>query len=142
LASRSCKNHWEKHLWAFVKVVEGSEIYNFDIHRLVHFSSNFGRKSCVKEPKPAKPALSRALALPRARARHTRRAAVPLCAAIRAYWGGPRPTVRAPHPSGCTLRPRGAPAIATRAHRWLTVGLSASLPVVCACWGQDVVRAH
>jgi hypothetical protein len=29
LASRSCKNHWEKHLWAFVKVVEDSEIYKF-----------------------------------------------------------------------------------------------------------------
>jgi hypothetical protein len=41
----------KKHLRAFVKVVEGSEIYNFDIHRPVHFSSNFGRKSCVKQPK-------------------------------------------------------------------------------------------
>jgi hypothetical protein len=38
LASRSCKNHWEKHLWAFVKVVEGREIYNFPIHHTVHFS--------------------------------------------------------------------------------------------------------
>jgi hypothetical protein len=28
---------------AFVKVVEGSEIYNFPIHRFVHFSTIFGR---------------------------------------------------------------------------------------------------
>jgi hypothetical protein len=46
----------------------------------VHFSSNFVRKSCLKEPKPAKPAPSRALALPRARVRR---------AAVREYRGGP-----------------------------------------------------
>jgi hypothetical protein len=34
-----CKNREEKHPRAFVKVVEGSEIYNFLIHHLVHFSS-------------------------------------------------------------------------------------------------------
>jgi hypothetical protein len=33
-----CKNRGEKHHRAFVKVVEGSEIYNFSIHHLVHFS--------------------------------------------------------------------------------------------------------
>jgi hypothetical protein len=33
-----CKNYGEKHHRAFVKVVEGSEIYNFPIHHLVHFS--------------------------------------------------------------------------------------------------------
>jgi hypothetical protein len=31
----------EKHYRAFVKVVEGSEIYNFAIHLFVHFYSNF-----------------------------------------------------------------------------------------------------
>jgi hypothetical protein len=38
----------EKHYTAFVKVVEGSEIYNFPIHRLVHFCSNIGRKTSSK----------------------------------------------------------------------------------------------
>jgi hypothetical protein len=38
LARRSCKIRREKHPRAFVKVVEGSEIYNFPIHHLVHFS--------------------------------------------------------------------------------------------------------
>jgi hypothetical protein len=33
-----CKNRGEKHHIAFIKVVEGSEIYNFSIHHLVHFS--------------------------------------------------------------------------------------------------------
>jgi hypothetical protein len=40
-----CKNCWEKHLKAFVKVVDGSEIYNFPSHHLVHFYSNFWRFS-------------------------------------------------------------------------------------------------
>jgi hypothetical protein len=33
-----CKNCREKHPRAFVKVVEGSEIYNFPIHHSMHFS--------------------------------------------------------------------------------------------------------
>jgi hypothetical protein len=36
--SNLCKNRGEKHHRAFVKVVEGSEIYNFPIHHLVNFS--------------------------------------------------------------------------------------------------------
>jgi hypothetical protein len=40
LASRFCKIRGEKHPRAFVKVVEGSEIYNFSNHHLVHFYSN------------------------------------------------------------------------------------------------------
>jgi hypothetical protein len=35
------KNHWETHHTAFVKVVGGSEIYNFPIHHFVHFYSTF-----------------------------------------------------------------------------------------------------
>jgi hypothetical protein len=35
--SRLCQIRGEKHPSAFVKVVEGSEIYNFPIHHLVHF---------------------------------------------------------------------------------------------------------
>jgi hypothetical protein len=42
----SCKNHGEKHLRAFVKVVEGSEIYNFPIHHFVHFYSTFWSFTC------------------------------------------------------------------------------------------------
>jgi uncharacterized membrane protein YoaT (DUF817 family) len=41
LASRFCKIRLEKHPRAFVKVVEGSEIYNFPIHHFVHFYSIF-----------------------------------------------------------------------------------------------------
>jgi hypothetical protein len=37
------KNHGEKHYRAFVKVVEGSEIYNFPIHHLIHFSCKISR---------------------------------------------------------------------------------------------------
>jgi hypothetical protein len=32
------QNPWRKHPRTFVKVVEGTEIYNFPIHHLVHFS--------------------------------------------------------------------------------------------------------
>jgi hypothetical protein len=35
-------NPCRKHPKAFVKVVEGSEIYNFPIHHFVHFYSTFG----------------------------------------------------------------------------------------------------
>jgi hypothetical protein len=38
LVANLCKISWEKHPGAFVKVVEGSEMYNFAIHHLVHFS--------------------------------------------------------------------------------------------------------
>jgi hypothetical protein len=62
LARRSCKIRREKHYTAFVKVVEGSEIYNFTIHHIVHFYSNFGRKSWSNRGTPSK-------FLPRARSR-------------------------------------------------------------------------
>jgi hypothetical protein len=39
--SRLCKIRWEKHYGAFVKVVEGSEIYNFPIHHKVYFNWDF-----------------------------------------------------------------------------------------------------
>jgi hypothetical protein len=35
------QNPLRKHHTAFVKVVEGSEIYNFSIHQLEHFSTIF-----------------------------------------------------------------------------------------------------
>jgi hypothetical protein len=42
---RFVQNPLRKHPRAFVVVVEGSEIYNFPIHHLLHFYSKFGRKS-------------------------------------------------------------------------------------------------
>jgi hypothetical protein len=39
----------EKHHTAFVKVVEGSEIYNFPIYHFVHFYSKFLRKTHSKQ---------------------------------------------------------------------------------------------
>jgi hypothetical protein len=44
--SRLCKIRWGKHYMAFVKVVEGSEIYNFPIHHFVHFYSTFWSYAC------------------------------------------------------------------------------------------------
>jgi hypothetical protein len=52
LARRSCKIRREKHPRAFVKVVEGSEIYNFPIHCSVHFSGKILRKIEIKRAKP------------------------------------------------------------------------------------------
>jgi hypothetical protein len=40
-----CKIRGEKHYTTLVKVVGGSEIYNFHIHHFVHFYSKFLRKS-------------------------------------------------------------------------------------------------
>jgi hypothetical protein len=51
LASHFCQNHSEKHLRAFVEVVEGSEIYNFPIHCLVYFSSKIESNTCSKWPR-------------------------------------------------------------------------------------------
>jgi hypothetical protein len=41
LARRSCQIRREKHPRVFLKVVEGSWIYNFPIHHLEHFCTNF-----------------------------------------------------------------------------------------------------
>jgi hypothetical protein len=46
-----CKICWEKHPRAFVKVVEGSEIYNFLIHHFVHFYSIFWWNSFANSAK-------------------------------------------------------------------------------------------
>jgi hypothetical protein len=43
--SNLCKNRGEKHHRAFVKVLEGSEIYNFAFYSSVNFSCKIGRKS-------------------------------------------------------------------------------------------------
>jgi hypothetical protein len=49
LASLLCKIYLSKHHWAFVKVVEGSEIYNFGINSLMHFSYKISRKTWSNE---------------------------------------------------------------------------------------------
>jgi hypothetical protein len=46
--SSLCKIRGERHYTAFVKVVEGSEIYNFPIYHFVHFYSRFLRKTRPK----------------------------------------------------------------------------------------------
>jgi hypothetical protein len=67
-----CKIHGEKHHIAVVKVVEGSEIYNFSIHHFVHFYSTFwsfkrSNRDTVTQLRPADVA-------PRRRTRRARRA--------------------------------------------------------------------
>jgi hypothetical protein len=49
-----CKIRWEKHPTAFVKVEEGSEIYNFPIHHFVHFYSKFLRKTRSNRSTPTR----------------------------------------------------------------------------------------
>jgi hypothetical protein len=85
------QNPLRKHRTAFVKVVEGSEIYNFPIHHLVHFSSNFGSKSGSNSPAPQHVTLERDVATRqsarRAPAHAVTRQGSPL--GVRAH--GPRP---------------------------------------------------
>jgi hypothetical protein len=57
--SRLCKIRWEKHYTAFVNAVEGSEIYNFPIHHIVHFYSRFLRKTRSSRGSPQRSAPER-----------------------------------------------------------------------------------
>jgi hypothetical protein len=52
LACSSCEIRCSKPLWAFVKVVEGSEIYNFSYYLLGHFSSIVWSKCWSNNAKP------------------------------------------------------------------------------------------
>jgi hypothetical protein len=54
-----CKIRGEKHYTAFVKVVEGSEIYNFPIYHIVHFYSKFLRKTRSNVASPTRCAAPR-----------------------------------------------------------------------------------
>jgi hypothetical protein len=83
-----------------VKVVEGSEIYNFPVDHIVHFYSNFGRKSRSNMGTPSK-------LRPRARSRaHPLRRRPP----PRAY-RAPAPPTSASEPPACLSRsPRAFPA--------------------------------
>jgi hypothetical protein len=74
-----CKIHWEKHYTAFVKVVEGSEIYNFPIHHFVHFYSKFLRKTRSHIGTP-----------PRFAPRRAAPARAPCCLGVRAPARAPR----------------------------------------------------
>jgi hypothetical protein len=74
-----CKNCWENHLKAFVKVVEGSEIYNFPIHHLVLFYSNFWRFSHSNQGTVKQFWVSHALRHDIARPRRSLSASAPPC---------------------------------------------------------------
>jgi hypothetical protein len=89
--SNLCKIHGEKHPRAFVKVVEASEIYNFSIHHVMHFYSNFWsfKRSNMRTLKRFRVGRHRAPPTRRPRTRAT--AALGICAARL-----PRP--RAPSP--------------------------------------------
>jgi hypothetical protein len=63
-----CKIRGEKHYTAFVKVVEGSEIYNFPIHHFVHFYSKFLRNTHSKRGTSTRSRAGRAAAAPAPRA--------------------------------------------------------------------------
>jgi hypothetical protein len=113
-----------------VKVVEGSEIYNFPIHRSVHFSSNFGSKSGSNSPAPQHVTLERDVATRQSTRRAPARAAArqgrPL--GVRAH--GPRPEAALPQ-STHTPRPFGFRARPDRVAA-LPAGPSAGLPCASA----------
>jgi hypothetical protein len=94
-----CSNHWVKHRTTFIKVVEGSLIYKFAFYHLVHFSSNFGRKTRSTRAKPNWANACRAATLwpcSRARPRAPRR--TPPYARVEAgLWS----LVCVPHPRPC-----------------------------------------
>jgi hypothetical protein len=127
LASRFCKIRGEKHPRAFVKVVEGSESYNFPIHHLVPFSCKIRVSIAQTGPVQHSQAgcdVARAPALrPRARhvalasgppARAPRRAALPEAALSSRQRAFPRwartPTATGVHAAACRARTRGRSA--------------------------------
>jgi hypothetical protein len=130
--SRLCKIRWEKHPRSFVKVVEGSEIYNFSIHHFVHFYSNFWRNSPSNRASqnglasrrdvapggtPGAPARAPCLVAPttlgfRATRAFPRRCAFPR---PRAHRGGPKPAL-SPRYAALTVGPSRPPR-ASRAGR-------------------------
>jgi hypothetical protein len=93
-----CKIHGEKHYTAFVKVVEGSEIYNFHIHHFVHFYSKFW--SYARPNRGTVKLFQSVAAAPR---RAPSRDRVPQGPAPRASWRCARGTacLRRPRPSRC-----------------------------------------
>jgi hypothetical protein len=106
-----CKIRWEKHHRAFVKVVEGSEIYIFPIHHLVHFYSIFwsftrSNRGTVKQIQASR----RRAATSRAHAHHARTAPSLVFGPTRAFLRtrAPRPP-RAPSRSGGLCPQRVAP---------------------------------
>jgi hypothetical protein len=101
-----------------VKVVEGSEIYNFPIHHLVHFYTNFWSKSQSNQPAQQRVTLERDVA-PRPRA-HDALASAP-SATLLGWLYCPRPVPRSLAPSRGRLEvspsSRRAPADRTGAQR-------------------------
>jgi hypothetical protein len=87
MASSLCKIHRAKHPLAFAKVAEGSEIYNFCINTLTHFSCKISRKTLSNEAAWNVFVMSRhsvVAALQSARAHRATSAT-----ALHARWGGP-----------------------------------------------------
>jgi hypothetical protein len=102
-ACSSCSNGWSKHLSAFVKVVEGSWIYNFAIYLLVHFSLKFGRETRSTQAKPNWiDACRAATSWPRSRALWSGLATTGPCTAPLVTYPLPR---RAPSRAGRTAPP-------------------------------------
>jgi hypothetical protein len=96
----------------FVKVVGGNEIYNFPIHRLLHFSTNFWRKSCSNRGSATRFRASR-------RSAPRRRAAPPESPLL--FQANPRPTThripratRLPVAVPYLRRARGGPPVRPR----------------------------
>jgi hypothetical protein len=114
------QNPLRKHRRAFVKVVEGSKIYNFPIHCFVHFYSNFWRFSCSNRGTLKH---FRADGAPcRARQRHAAHTPVPRRLGVhavriprsRAPSRGPRTRAPQSHPRAMRLAsraPRPCPAV-------------------------------
>jgi hypothetical protein len=120
-----CKNCWEKHHRAFVKVVEGSVIYNFPIHHLVHFYSNFWRFSRSNQGTVKQFRVSRALRRDIARLRRPPSASAPPCLLRPAF--PPRPCAFPGRPRPMML---WSPHRATRQHAVRAVPRPVAHPAV------------
>jgi hypothetical protein len=128
-----CQIRSEKHHTAFVKVVEGSEIYNFPIHYFVHFYSTFWSYTCSNRDTGKQ--FGRAVPC-RASAHATRyHPPVPLGAVRR-----PRPRLSRPRTSGGVRAPGlVAPARAARRHACPARGCSPSVPP-CSKSGSSSIK--
>jgi hypothetical protein len=112
--SSLCKIHCSKPLWAFVKVVEGSEIYNFGIYTSMHFSSKNSSKTWSNKvaPKHVVPERERAPQCRPGAPRRLRRRTPPY-----ARRGGPATSLPCGAPSRTsTAAPAGPSALPLRAH--------------------------
>jgi hypothetical protein len=131
LASSLCKVRGEKHLWAFVKVADGSEMCKFGINILTPFSSKFWRKLWSNSAKPNQNA-------PECTHERSRPACHVVTAARRrtARRGRRRPPVHAQHRRAHV---RDVDPLVGATRRTCTLRLSAHMQPL-ACW--PVARRH